>query len=158
MNIMIISDDHGRDIFKRAFDSAKALYGKIDYVIHAGDTERIDDRYYIDICDCPISIVKGNNDYNDAPAEVILKLGGKRIFVTHGHRYSVYMGIQNIAYAGMERRADIVIFGHTHHPLHQKGGDIELINPGSLAGIRSGCASYAVLQLGDEEVVNIEYL
>ena len=32
------------------------------------------------------------------------------------------------------RKADAVLFGHTHHPLIEREGGILLVNPGSIAG------------------------
>lgn len=157
MNIMIISDDHGIAGFAKAYKDALKTYGTIDALIHAGDTERGDNEYYSDICDCPVYIVRGNNDYNDLPNEIFVQLGGKKIFVTHGHMYGVYMGVQKLYYAGLEKGADIVVYGHTHFANHQKGKDVEIINPGSLTGIRSGNCSYAVLIINEDETTKVDF-
>ena len=150
MNIMIIGDDHGADIFGIAYKQALAKFDVIDAIIHTGDSERIDDEYYRDICGFNISYVRGNNDYNRAPESLMLRIGGKNIFVTHGHIYGVYMGLQRLYYAGVERGADFIIYGHTHRADHQKGKEAEVINPGSLSGVRSGCCSYVVLKIAED--------
>ena len=156
MNIMIAGDDHGCKIFQSAYDDAKKRFGTIDMFIHTGDSEGFDCEYYKSICGCPVYMVRGNNDFNELPGECVINAGLKKIFVTHGHRYRVYFDSQTIAYAGRERDADIVVFGHTHHALHQVGGDIELINPGSVAGIRSYVKTYAMLQIeGSKTQVDI---
>lgn len=147
MNIMIISDDHGRDTFVQAFSDAKEKYGDIDAVIHAGDTERADNSFYENNCKCPFYVVTGNNDYNGNPSYLNVSLGGKKFFVSHGHRYGVYMGMDKIINTAMVNGADFLIYGHTHIPDHQKGDSLEVINPGSLAGIRSGTRSYVVISL-----------
>ena len=158
MNIMVVSDDHGLKGFKEAYEEACNKYGSIEAVIHAGDTERSDNSYYMASCNVPIYMVRGNNDFNGTPESIEFELAGKKFFVTHGHRYSVYMGMQGICYAAMEKKADIVIFGHTHHAYHQEWKGVQLINPGSLTGVRSGKGSYVVLSISDKISVNFNYL
>lgn len=157
MNIMVVGDDHGADVFGVAYEQAVSVFGEIDAVIHTGDSERIDDEYYQEICGMPIMGVKGNNDYNGAPLFLLVTLGGKNIFVTHGHSYGVYMGVQSLYYAGLEKEADIIIYGHTHRADHIKAKDVDIINPGSLSGVRSGCCSYAVIQIDIEGNVQIKF-
>ena len=43
--IMAVSDDHGLEGFKEAYDKAVKLYGHIDYVLHAGDVEYHGNKY-----------------------------------------------------------------------------------------------------------------
>ena len=159
MNIMIVSDDHGYGVFEEAYNDAVSKYNSIDMVLHAGDSEKASDDYYNRICDCPIYMVKGNNDFSNMPLEKIVECQDVRIFLTHGHRYGVYMGITNLIYAAKEKEAGIVIYGHTHCPFHRKAGDVEVINPGSLAGIRSTSKSYVILEInGNETKVDFNYL
>lgn len=157
MNIMVVGDDHGADIFGEAYDQALVTYGHIDAVIHTGDSERDSDEYYRKICGMSINGVCGNNDFNGTPLSILLKMGGKRIFVTHGHKYGVYMGVQSLYYAGMEKEADIIIYGHTHRADHISVRGVDIINPGSLGGIRSGCCSYAVIIIDLEGNVQIKF-
>ena len=145
MNIMIVGDDHGYDVFKVAYDDAIKRFKNVDMLIHTGDSECFNYDYYKNICNCQVHMVRGNNDFSQIPKECIIDIEDTKIFVTHGHRYRVYSDIQTIVYAAQERKANIVVFGHTHHALYQKGTDIELINPGSLSGIRSFVKSYAML-------------
>lgn len=157
MNIMIIGDDHGASIFDKAYSQAKEKCASIDAIIHTGDSERVDDDYYQDICGHPIHMVRGNNDFNGTPQFLDLRIGGKNIFVTHGHRYGVYMGAQTLYYAGLEHGADIIIYGHTHRADHLKGKEAEIINPGSLSGVRSGCCSYAILSIEEDGSVSVNF-
>ena len=149
---MVVSDDHGRPGFDRFYKEAKSKYGKIDYVIHAGDTDGNDNSYYEANADCEVLFVRGNNDFNSNPSEIVKEIGGKKIFVTHGHRYGVYMGIQTLYYAGLERGADIIIYGHTHKANHQEGAGVHVLNPGSLTGVRSGQATYAMLTINNDDI------
>ena len=158
MNILLVSDDHGFAGFETAFNNAVREYGQIHAVLHAGDTQKDNEDYYNDICDGVLFVsVRGNNDFNDAPMERKLKLGGKSILLTHGHRYNVYFGIQSICSAAMEKQCDIVVYGHTHQRNHQKGEDLEVINPGSLTGIRSSLRSYAVLVIDDDGSTKVNF-
>lgn len=157
MNIMVIGDDHGADIFGKAYRDALSIYKQIDAVIHTGDSERVDDNYYQEICGMPILAVKGNNDYNMAPPLLVVTIGGKKIFVTHGHRYGVYMGVQSLYYAGVEQQADIIIYGHTHRADHIEANGVDIINPGSLSGVRSGSCTYAIISIDIEGNVQIKF-
>lgn len=156
MKIMLISDDHGYDVFGEMYSLALEKYKKIDMIIHAGDTERFDKEYYEEISGVPVYLVKGNNDFGPVPNELLVKAEDKTIFVTHGHIYNVYSGLYKLAYAGKERNADIVVFGHTHMACHEKTPDTEYINPGSLAGVRSRMRSFAILTI-DNGTINVEF-
>jgi len=159
MNIMVVSDDHGRDDFEQAYRLALKEYSVIDAVIHAGDTGRFDNSFYENICGLSFYAVAGNNDFNNNPRILMIPFEGRQILVTHGHRYDVYNGTDRLYYAAMENGADIVIFGHTHVPFHHKDSEVEFLNPGSLAGIRTREKTFAVLTLSDEDTkVKFMYL
>ena len=157
MNILLVSDDHGIDGFETAFEMAVQQCGHIDAVLHAGDSEQPDKAYYEYVAKCPVYIVSGNNDYNKAPMVQLVELGGRRILLTHGHRYHVHMGVQNLFYAAKEQNADVVVFGHTHRPEHVQADGINIINPGSLTlprGSRYG--SFAILYI-EKEGINLTH-
>ena len=61
----------------------------IDMIIHAGD-HWSDARELEGIFkNIPVKYVKGNCDFSLAPLEELVEIGGKKIFVTHGHMYNV---------------------------------------------------------------------
>lgn len=65
---------------------------------------------------------------------------GRRIFATHGHRYSM----DNLPALSPN---DVFIQGHTHLPVAEKRGDIVVLNPGSIALPKENNPnSYAVLE------------
>ena len=129
MRILIISDTHRSHA---GFDEALEMAGRIDYLIHLGDIEG--GEYYIEErAGCPCYFVAGNNDFFSAlPRELEIILGGKRMFLTHGHGYGVSMGTERLIEEARDRKADIVMFGHTHRPYYEDLGDLIVLNPGSL--------------------------
>lgn len=126
MRVLIISDTHGRHT---AFDRAIMEAGKIDYLVHLGDTEGGED-YIEAFCGCPAYILAGNNDFFSRNLrEMEIYFGKKKAFMAHGHQYSVSLGVERILDEGRSRNADIVMFGHTHRPYLKKFGDITVLNP-----------------------------
>lgn len=148
MRIMIVSDTHGRHLnLDRALDEA----GAVDVFIHLGDVEG--GETYIDAAiECEKHIVKGNNDFfSELPREEEFMLGPKRVFISHGHNYYVSLDPERIKEEGRARKADIVMFGHTHRPYLDVGEDITVLNPGSLSYPRQEGrkGSYMILEMDE---------
>ena len=59
---------------------------------------------------------------------------GKRFFFTHGHLYDAKLGLYRLVCAARERKADLLLFGHTHQPLTDYDDGLYILNPGSLSG------------------------
>jgi len=70
-------------------------------------------------------------------------LEGKKIFMTHGHLFSVKLGKMRILKAAATRGADILLFGHTHIPYCKEKDGLIAINPGSIGLDKF----YAVLEI-----------
>ncbi|ABX40757.1 metallophosphoesterase family protein [Lachnoclostridium phytofermentans] len=130
MNILIVSDSHGR---YTNLERAIKKVSPIDMLIHLGDYEG-DASYIKEIADCPVEMVSGNNDYfTDIPREKFLEIGKYYVMLTHGHRYGVNYGTEQLKEAAVLNGADIVMFGHTHQPLIDlKDDSLAVINPGSI--------------------------
>lgn len=130
MRVLIVSDTHGRH---NGLDRALQEAGDIDMLIHLGDVEGGEE--YIDtVVDCEKHIVRGNNDFfSDLPREEEFYIGKYKIFITHGHSYYVSLDPEYIREEGKARKADIVMFGHTHRPFFEEMGEIIVLNPGSLS-------------------------
>ena len=130
MKILIVSDTHGRH---SAFDKALKEAGKIDALVHLGDTEGGED-YIEAVCGCPAYVLAGNNDFfSDNLREMEVVFGTKKAFMTHGHYYYVSLGPERIIEEGKMRNADIVMFGHTHKPFLEMNDGMIVLNPGSLS-------------------------
>lgn len=82
----------------------------------------------------PVYRVRGNCDVGYAdPIEGLTPLGGVLFFYTHGHRYWVKTGYDELLESARNRGADVVLFGHTHQKtLHRTPGFPTLFNPGAL--------------------------
>ncbi len=132
MRVLIVSDTHGSH---RNLDEVLERVGKIDALIHMGDVEN--GEHYIEaVADCETYMVAGNNDFfSFLPKEREFRLGKYNIFITHGHNYYVSMGTARLKEEARLRKADIVMYGHTHKPDLEFDEDIIVINPGSLYGV-----------------------
>lgn len=132
MKILVLSDSHSALSFMRLCISAV----KPQVVIHLGD-------YYDDAAamaeenpDIRFYSVPGNCDYyrvtSDVAQTLVETIGGVRIYMTHGHLHRVKSGIGTLLAAARGRRAQVVLFGHTHAPLCQQEEDgLWVLNPGS---------------------------
>jgi len=77
----------------------------------------------------------------------VLEACGQRIFFTHGHRNSLYLGTGEIVSAAKKNNCKIALYGHTHIAA-EKLGEIFTINPGSCFRPRGGQKpSFAMLNL-----------
>lgn len=129
MKILVISDTH--DNIDGIIQSIKNME-KADMLLHLGDY--VEDGIKIGIkLNIPTIIVRGNGDYNrlDFNDDEVIEIKGKKIFLTHGHKYNVRQGIMNLYYKALELDTDIVLFGHTHVPVVETINGITIMNPGS---------------------------
>jgi len=135
-----MSDSHGSK--KNMFDAVEIE--SPDVILHLGDNIR--DCYDVEALHPEIMLrsVKGNCDqgYPGLETDEFL-LEGKRIFMTHGHLFSVKIGKKRILDAATARGIDILLFGHTHIPYHKEKDGLLTINPGSIGSEKS----YAVLEI-----------
>ena len=102
-------------------------------------------------------MVAGNNDYfSPLPREKMINVGGQKIFMTHGHRYGVYHGTDQLIEAARENGADIAMYGHTHIPHVDLQSDVITINPGSISLPRQPdrVPTYMVMEIDDQGKVH----
>lgn len=154
MWVGVLSDSHG-DV-GRAEQAVKAM-GAVDLVIHAGDFYQ-DALHLRDELGIEVKVVVGNCDRCvPGPHEELLELAGHRIYLTHGHLYSVKQGLIRLAYRAREVEAEMVIFGHTHVPQNEEADGIHYLNPGSVAWPRiPGQFTYALVRLEPGIPANVE--
>jgi hypothetical protein len=155
MKILVVSDTHGDT------EKLKALIGKtsdIDALIHAGDYETDTAEIKHLYPSLPVYGVCGNCDTGRTePPTRLVEIAGKRIFITHGHRYDVNFSLMRLTYTAMENNADIAVFGHTHIPVLTKDRGLYIVNPGSLSRPRGRSkAGYAVINISDNGEIDIQ--
>lgn len=150
---LIISDTHGmRARLERliALRRSQQRRGEPLRVIFLGDG--LEDLFSLPCYDeLIVYAVRGNCDARDgiSPRGEVVELTSTvrtecgKLFITHGHGYSVKSGVGELCREASAAGADAVIFGHTHSPTLEyikKGsvrgvdGDLVLFNPGALSG------------------------
>lgn len=118
MKILVLSDSHENEI--------KLDLSKYDKVIHLGD---YGDSYNL-LKNNNVIIIKGNCDTLGLNDELIT-VNNKKLLFTHGDKYRVKYDLNNLYYFGLQSKANIVFFGHTHKKYYQKIGPITFVNPGA---------------------------
>ncbi len=162
-DILIISDSHGHvsRINELILRRQRLLRGgEVLNLIFLGDglADVFACREYDNII---VHAVRGNCDALDRfspygeeiPLYRVLDIGGKRIFMCHGHTLSVKYGYDELLREASEKEADIVLFGHTHAPTLEyiKKGEIRgvqrnmvLFNPGSLGSFEGSFGDLSI--------------
>jgi uncharacterized protein len=167
MKIGVISDSHDqRERILQAIEIFKDK--KVEMVIHCGDWVAPFSAARFSALECPIKGVFGNNDgdkdmHRDKNSEFIrynnekleLEVGGKKVFVTHGHKKEI------VDFALKSGRYDAVFSGHTHVAHVKKEGNTLWLNPGTLVDETSSeikGMSIAVYDSGtnDAEIIKID--
>lgn len=131
-----MSDSHGNESTLR---SAIMNQPKADLIIHLGDGAREAQAMADEFPSRKFEIVCGNCDWGLSsvlPSFGLKSMAEYLIYYTHGHNYSVKSGLYNIISAARERKANILLFGHTHTPVCEFDDRLYILNPGSLSGSR----------------------
>ncbi len=152
MKVLVLSDTHGY-----IFNARKVIDGnsEIEMVLHLGDYCRDAvqlSRLYPDI---KFEYVYGNCDYGigDISAEKTIEVEGKRIFMTHGHKYSVKWNYDRILAQAEKENADVILFGHTHIAVVDNIDNKIIVNPGSISESRSSRPeSYGILNINEGDI------
>ncbi|WP_353894243.1 metallophosphoesterase [Proteinivorax hydrogeniformans] len=140
--IIVLSDTHGDKRFLK--EAVHLLKGK-DLLIHLGDNYD-DFLWLVNQTNIKGYAVKGNCDpYSNANEVEVIQIEGIKIMLTHGHNYGVKSGLLNLLYCGLEKDADIVLFGHTHVNHKEVSQEVTLLNPGSPVLPRGGTSSYGII-------------
>ena len=150
MRVGVVSDTHRN---KSSIEQLGDKIGGLDMLIHLGDNVEdisIIKKYYKG----KIINVKGNCDFfNSVPNDIVEEICGKKVFITHGHKYSVKDNLSKLRYKALEIGATIVLYGHTHIGKLDFEEGIWYINPGSASEPRDGAASFAVIEIIDQSIV-----
>lgn len=117
---LILSDIHSAETGLRwLLEQVWKQTGPIDAYIFLGDGLRVFDgaEGFIRRRDprAAICAVRGNCDFlTDRPEQIVLPLGGLKIYATHGHIHRVKSGLYALREAARAAGADIALYGHTH--------------------------------------------
>ena len=172
--ILVISDSHGNKV---NFFSILQNFGKIcDALCFCGDgitdlCSAIETSYVLHFLPPVIFFVKGNGDNSTAtilarerhlifvPTDKEAVVCGKKIFMTHGHKYNVYIGTSELKKISSEKKADAVFYGHTHIANAQTKSRTLLLNPGSCSLPRGNVPqTFAIVEIKkNEEKISYQY-
>lgn len=156
MRCLIFSDSHGSPFY---MSKALELHRDAEVVFFLGDgLSDADALASFDKSRTWIA-VRGNCDFSSLfcgrevmkTEEIILE--GHRIVATHGDMYGVKAGLENIKSLANSRKADIMLFGHTHMP-HEEyvvgERPFYLFNPGSIS---RPTYSFGILTIAEKSVL-----
>ncbi|MCL0106552.1 metallophosphoesterase [Peptococcaceae bacterium] len=151
MRIGIISDTHGNLNIAKA---AISKMGSIDVLLHAGDHYKDAVALEKEISEVDIYAVVGNCDFEVfKPKDLFLEIAGKKIWLTHGHKYGVKESDDYLASLAIEKNIDIVVYGHTHIAVSKFIENKLIFNPGSTTRPRgSKPATYGIIEIKDGKI------
>ncbi len=145
MRILVVSDSHGD---YNSLKKAIAAQPTAEVIVHCGDGANEVESLEIDFPEKQLIAVRGNCDWSSMlPPTEIAQVGGKRLFVTHGHLYQAKFTIYNMICAAREEKADILLYGHTHCALNEYDDGLYIMNPGSCHGYG---ATYGYIDITDK--------
>ncbi|WML45581.1 metallophosphoesterase [Neobacillus sp. PS3-40] len=145
--ILVVSDSHG--LTSELEVLKKRHQHEVEMMIHCGDSQLMNGHMAIS----GFVTVLGNCDFGGYPLETIVEIAGRKIFVTHGHKYSIKASLMTLNYRAKEVKADIVCFGHSHVVGAEMIEGTLFLNPGSLRLPRERLEkTYMILDLQDEKM------
>ncbi len=169
MKLAVLSDSH--DHMNNILKAVSIINQRnVDALIHCGDYVAPFVKRWFDKLNNSIKKnfygVFGNNDgeklflkqnlgqiceFAENGNEMILELGGKRIFVSHMPKQKTIEALANSGHF------DIILSGHTHSLSNKKlENGILIVNPGELCGYLTGKATFAIIDTDKMESEIIE--
>lgn len=135
MKIIIISDTHirtGQSLLARIPSDLVSIMRNSDIIIHAGDFESLECYNELENLG-KLEAVHGDADCQELmaalPERKVIEVEGIKIGIIHkGQLTSDHT--DGLRYLAREMEADILVFGHFHHPIAEKT-DVLLLSPGS---------------------------
>ena len=143
--LTVVSDTHSSEGHRLRGRTLKAVRSA-ELVLHVGDfmTEQVLDAFEAEAE--TLRAVYGNNDDSGIrdrlPKVRTVEYEGIRFAMTH----TVRGGNTALGLFGKQREADAVIFGHSHRPTADFGGELPLLNPGSHAQPRGNRPGHMELE------------
>jgi uncharacterized protein len=141
MKLVVVSDNH-RNL--EVLEWIKATNPDADHYLHLGDSELSEST----LSSLGFYGVRGNYPFEPKfPMDLLMEFNGVKTFLTHGHKYSVKMGLYGLVEAALSLNAKLVLFGHTHDPYIKEYENIIFVNPGSPVSPKSGAKTYATIEI-----------
>jgi uncharacterized protein len=134
MLIAVISDTHLPRGARRLPDACIERIASADLLLHAGDFSTLAVLRELEAIGPPLFGVHGNVDSAELcrllPEERVVEAAGARIAMVHDAGLSE--GRLTRMRVKFGERADVVVFGHSHTPMHEQAEDgFQILNPGS---------------------------
>jgi putative phosphoesterase len=134
MLIAVISDTHLPRGARRLPDACVERIAGAELLLHAGDFSTLAVLRELEAIGPPVLGVQGNVDSAELrrllPEERVVEAGGARIAMVHDA--GARPGRLERMRGRFGARADVLVFGHSHTPLHERAGDgFQIFNPGS---------------------------
>lgn len=131
MKILVLSDSHASMSFmRRCIETTQP-----DAVIHLGDYYSDGQTMQEEYPQIPFHQVPGNCDLHRGwipdPEVKLIELGGVRLYMTHGHRHGVKMGLYRLLADARAANVQAVLYGHTHLACCRQEDGLWLLNPGT---------------------------
>jgi putative phosphoesterase len=132
MLIAIVADTHMPRGARRLPEACIERLLAAELILHAGDVSTAGVLAELSALGAPVLAVHGNVDepalVAALPGELEVELDGARLAMTHdaGPAKGRVARLR-----GRFPRADAVVFGHSHIPLHEADGGFQIFNPGS---------------------------
>lgn len=145
ITIVLASDSH---MARAPLEYVRKAHPEADYFLYCGDSEL--PRQAME----GWAAVRGNNDsYGEYPEELILKIGGHQIYMTHGHMDMIWHKYDQLAAKAKRKGCDICCFGHTHVYYDGELNGVRMLNPGSMRYNRDRSPScYMLVTLDGSDV------
>ncbi len=145
MRILVLSDIHG-DLHSAM--RAVNAQPEAEVIVFCGDGAEQFQYLKDTLTNKTVVGVRGNCDWSSAlPVTETITVGGKTLFITHGHVYQAKFSIYNMVCAAREAKADILLYGHTHCAMNEYDDGLYIMNPGHCSGYG---ASYGYIDITDK--------
>lgn len=144
--LIALSDTHGN---RGVIDGLESIFAENNIIVHLGDTSA-DGNYIRNKFPEKTHVINGNCEIASVGEnEEIIEVEDIKIFLCHGHRYSVKSTLTRLAERAKQAGCAIALYGHTHEARADVIDGVTLINPGACT--RYGGKSYLFLAVNGQK-------